>query len=61
MYEEELALNNLQLLICHKTKPNEKIFSKFDWCSLFIFSFVCFVYLISGKGVVLFIKTITEN
>ena len=22
MYEEDLALNNLQWLICHKTKPN---------------------------------------
>ena len=23
MYNEDLALNNLQWLICHKTKPNE--------------------------------------
>ena len=23
MYEEDLALNNLQCLICHKTKPNQ--------------------------------------
>ncbi len=23
MYEEDLALNNLQWLICHKTKPNQ--------------------------------------
>ena len=22
MYKEDLALNNLQLLICHKTKPS---------------------------------------
>ena len=22
MYKEDLALNNLQWLICHKTKPN---------------------------------------
>ena len=22
MYKEDLALNNLQLLICHKTEPN---------------------------------------
>ena len=22
MYKEDLALNNLQVLICHKTKPN---------------------------------------
>ena len=26
MYKKDLALNNLQRLICHKTKPN-KIFS----------------------------------
>ena len=24
MYKEDLALNNLQWLICHKTKPNQK-------------------------------------
>ncbi len=23
MYKEDLALNNLQRLICHKTKPNQ--------------------------------------
>ena len=23
MYEKDLALNNLQWLICHKTKPNQ--------------------------------------
>ena len=23
MYEQDLALNNLQWLICHKTKPNK--------------------------------------
>ena len=23
MYKEDLALNNLQWLICHKTKPNK--------------------------------------
>ena len=27
MYKEELALNNLQWLICHKTKPNQSQFS----------------------------------
>ena len=26
MYEEDLALNNLQGLICHKTKPNQTLF-----------------------------------
>ena len=25
MYKENLALNNLQLLICHKTQPNQII------------------------------------
>ena len=25
MYKEDLALNNLQWLICHKTKPNQII------------------------------------
>ena len=25
MYKEGLALNNLQWLICHKTKPNQTI------------------------------------
>ena len=24
MYKKDLALNNQQLLICHKTKPNQK-------------------------------------
>ena len=23
MYKEDLALNNLQWLVCHKTKPNQ--------------------------------------
>ena len=26
MYEEDLALNNLQWLICHKTQPNQIIY-----------------------------------
>ena len=26
MYKEDLALNNLQWLICHKTKPNQIIY-----------------------------------
>ena len=25
MYKEDLALNNLQWLICHKTEPNQAI------------------------------------
>ena len=27
MYKQDLALNNLQWLICHKTKPNQIICS----------------------------------
>ena len=30
MYEMDLALNNLQWLICHKTKPNYKNKPKLD-------------------------------
>ena len=26
MYKEDLALNNLQWLICHKTQPNQTLF-----------------------------------
>ena len=26
MYKEDLALNNLQWLICHKTQPNQIIY-----------------------------------
>ena len=26
MYQEDLALNNLQWLICHKTQPNQSIY-----------------------------------
>ena len=26
MYEEDLALNNLQWLICHKTQPNQILY-----------------------------------
>ena len=29
MYKENLALNNLQCLICHKTKPNRNLFIYF--------------------------------
>ena len=27
MYKEDLALNNVQWLICHKTKPTQNIFN----------------------------------
>ena len=30
MYKEDLALNNLQWLICHKTKPNLDITNNFQ-------------------------------
>ena len=29
MYKEDLALNNLQWLICHKTKPKQTILKSF--------------------------------
>ena len=29
MYKEDLALNNLQWLICHKTQPNQIIYIKY--------------------------------
>ena len=29
MYKEDLALNNLQWLICHKTKPNQIIYIEY--------------------------------
>ena len=35
MYKEGLALNNLQWLICHKTKPNQ---TKPNFCSTLISS-----------------------
>ena len=35
MYKEDLALNNLQGLICHKTKPNQTIFN------IYIYICVC--------------------
>ena len=34
MYKEDLALNNLQWLICHDTKPNQTKFAKIDCFSL---------------------------
>ena len=40
MYKEDLALNNLQWLICHKTKPNHternpQIFLEFEKLPIF--------------------------
>ena len=29
MYKEDLALNNLQWLICHKITPNQTIFNMY--------------------------------
>ena len=29
MYKKDLALNNLQCLLCHKTKPNQELADKF--------------------------------
>ena len=35
MYKEDLALNNLQWLICHKTKPNQTKPKMFSYGSSF--------------------------
>ena len=35
-----LALNNLQWLICHKTKPNQTIVFGFNFHSVYISGFV---------------------
>ena len=31
MYKEDLALNNLQLLICHKTQSNKSLGAALFW------------------------------
>ena len=41
MYKKDLALNDLQWLICHKTKPNSpQRFSgpPLDFCNLYVFA-----------------------
>ena len=38
MYKLDLALNNLQWLICHKTKPNQTLIPQaMDWIVLLLF------------------------
>ena len=45
MYKEDLALNNLQWLICHKTKPNYFLFWNLLFFYLyFLFRWRCFKY-----------------
>ena len=34
MYKEDLALNNVKWLICHKTRPNQTKPNMFSTCSL---------------------------
>ena len=45
MYEEDLALNNLQWLMCHKTKPNFHFF-----CALTSFSFSLHILLVRPES-----------
>ena len=66
MYEKDLALNNLQWLLCHKTKPNQtksfifdiymykKVLSDFHWYCIFAF-FVAVLRLFLGFLVFIFI------
>ena len=56
MYKEDLALNNLQWLICHKTKPNEtKIF---DSPSYFVHTFLIIYYhIFSGVSVLVMLHS----
>ena len=37
MYKKDLALNNLQWLICHKTKPNQTKQSELNFLSFKLF------------------------
>ena len=37
LYEEDLALNNLQWLICHKNKPNQTKPFNFNLCEIELF------------------------
>ena len=43
MYEEDLALNNLQCLICHKTQPNEDIYTFVT----FVNNVICCLYSVT--------------
>ena len=40
MYKEDLALNNLQWLICHKTQPNQT-----ESTPVFLFLFYLYIYI----------------
>ena len=35
MYKEDLALNNLQRLICHKTQPNQILYIQYIYMCVY--------------------------
>ena len=45
MYKPDLALNNQQWLICHKSKPNQTIFTRKSFDILYTF----YILLVHGK------------
>ena len=52
MYKEDLALNNLQWLICHKTKSNQ---TNLQYISLsFSFLYKCIIFFIDHFLLLLF-------
>ena len=70
MYEGDLALNNLQLLIYHKTKSKTNIFVEivpwffffFGKCSFFFFSFyLLFTHLFALGYIISSIPTKTND
>ena len=46
MYKEDLALNNLQWLICHKTKANQVCVFSYAFCLSSCNSVSFYIYLI---------------
>ena len=45
MHKENLAINNLQLLICHKTLPNQKYYLQNGFTNIFN------IYVFTGFGI----------
>ena len=42
MYKIDLALNNLQWLMCHKTKPNQTTSKHINILIILFINFVCY-------------------
>ena len=62
MYKEDLALNNHQWLVCHKTKPNQKSFEVLKDLSLVllmnkIFQIISYLQLIFEQSSIPKVKT----